>query len=51
MVDRLIRFYRGFGFVENKKGKNKIFEIFESMYRGLKRARFIFVGLRIILFK
>jgi len=29
---RLIEFYKRFGFVENK-GKNKIFEIFESMYR------------------
>lgn len=29
---RLIDFYKRFGFVENK-GKNKIFEIFESMYR------------------
>lgn len=29
---RLIVFYKRFGFVENK-GKNKIFEIFESMYR------------------
>ena len=29
---RLIEFYKRFGFVENK-GKNKDFEIFESMYR------------------
>lgn len=29
---RLIEFYKRFGFVENK-GKNKIFEIFEQMYR------------------
>ena len=29
---RLIDFYKRFGFVENK-GKNKTFEIFESMYR------------------
>ena len=29
---RLIEFYKKFGFVENK-GKNKDFEIFESMYR------------------
>jgi Zn-dependent M32 family carboxypeptidase len=29
---RLIEFYKRFGFVENK-GKNKEFEIFESMYR------------------
>lgn len=32
---RLIEFYKRFGFVENK-GKNKIFEIFESMYREPK---------------
>ena len=29
---RLIEFYKRFGFVENK-GKDKDFEIFESMYR------------------
>lgn len=29
---RLIEFYKRFGFVENK-GKNKIFDIFETMYR------------------
>lgn len=29
---RLIEFYKRFGFVENK-GKNKIFGIFEEMYR------------------
>ena len=29
---RLVDFYKRFGFVENK-GKNKIFGIFESMYR------------------
>lgn len=29
---RLIQFYKRFGFVENS-GKNKIFGIFESMYR------------------
>lgn len=29
---RLIEFYKRFGFLENK-GKNKIFDIFESMYR------------------
>lgn len=28
---RLIEFYKRFGFLENK-GKNKIFDIFESMY-------------------
>lgn len=32
---RLVEFYKRFGFVENK-GKNKIFEIFESMYREPK---------------
>lgn len=32
---RLIEFYKRFGFVENK-GKNKIFGIFESMYREYK---------------
>ena len=34
---RLIEFYKRFGFVENK-GKNKIFEIFESMYREPKKS-------------
>jgi hypothetical protein len=29
---RLIKFYKKFGFVENK-GKNKVYEIFETMYR------------------
>jgi hypothetical protein len=32
---RLIEFYKRFGFVENK-GKNKVFEIFEQMYREPK---------------
>lgn len=32
---RLIEFYKRFGFVENK-GKNKIFGIFETMYRTPK---------------
>jgi len=31
-VARLIKFYKRFGFVENK-GKNKDYEIFEKMYR------------------
>lgn len=34
-VKRLIEFYKRFGFVENK-GKNKVFEIFERMYREPK---------------
>lgn len=34
-ISRLITFYKKFGFIENK-GKNKIFGIFEKMYREPK---------------
>ena len=37
-VKRLIEFYKRFDFVENK-GKNKVFEIFERMYRNPRGSK------------
>ena len=39
---RLVRFYKNFGFIENK-GRNKDFQISEGMYREPNAGRFSFV--------